>query len=332
MNKLQNVGIGRKTIRYFLSDETLCLGTKEAPPTSDFYRPLVFHEAYFPQETPDKAKVYMTEFQVDWLVDELYARIAGKGGNTPFSQVDVDRSQRIHRNSFAAIRKISFANNVASFRRKCGLSVITKPITAPAGVPVIPVQPLLALPSDSTSTPQDVRTASSSKISSPASSHPTAAAFHHQSRSKIIALPDPPRAVPPAVVSFQGLSRTERQAFQRAYREANLVQQIAYLKACLPVYRQLYEYIVMNGGSVLACDVESWTEDADVLLELGLAWKQWMVVDGAGSVQSGNDHYSEILLHGNCQTLLRSVVTVIEETVQYRNEEIEATRYVRYTR
>ena len=46
----------------------------------------------------------------------------------------------------------------------------------------------------------------------------------------------------------------------------------------------------------MACDVESWTEDADVLLELGVAWHTWSPqgVGGKGKRLSGNAHFSEL--------------------------------------
>ena len=109
-----------------------------------------------------------------------------------------------------------------------------------------------------------------------------------------IALPSIPSVDHSAITAPSGLTKASRQALVQQQRQAALAAHIKHQKLCLPVYRKFYQHLIQYGGCAMACDVESWTEDADVLLELGLAWKKWVVKEGRGSIASGSEHYSAL--------------------------------------
>jgi hypothetical protein len=291
MKKLLDLDAGKKKIRYYLSDEVLCLGTTEAPITSEFSRPLVYIEAYTSLHpihgTPQDVQIYMTEYQVSWLVDQIYMKLGDKidsgiglnvnerrkkiykddSDGLKFKDIEVDPAQRVKKDSFLAMRKVCFAKDVAKFRARCGLLPLSN-----GGVPDAP------RPTSHTS-PAVFPTLAHS-AAPPGTSLPA------------IIVPPSPIPPPPAAAqstSFQSLTRAERQAQLRAQ---HLAQHIAYQKQNLPIAKLLYENIKQYGGTALACDVESWTEDADILLELGMAWYTW--TPGGKQKKSRGSRYSRL--------------------------------------
>jgi hypothetical protein len=306
MEKLLSLGQGIRKVKYYLSDEVLCLGCPNAPVTSEFSRPLVYLEAYKRGEAPSSAQVYMTARQAAWLADELFAAMLGsvsdrdkQRSRMTFDDLDTDKSRVVRGADFEAARKVSFKDGVVTFRRRCGLPITTplmqkgatkqmketrlekgketgSAAVAPIATAGVTKKPELAEPA---STPQvkDLPSASQS----------------HKSTAR---LPEKPLSPPPSFpTSFAGLTKAERAARMQAYRDAVNAHHVATQKAALPQYRNLYSNIERLGGAALSCDVESWTEDANVLLELGMAWYTWapgQTVDESER-DGGSQHYSE---------------------------------------
>lgn len=302
-------GISKRRVRFLLSDETLCLGTSQAPITSEFSRPLVFVEAYLHSDSgPSDAKMYMSEYQVSWLVDEMYARSGEQGESShlgsgklkkqipEFERIDVDRSKMVLRSQFKMMRKISFENSVGTFRTRCKLPVTNVTLEMAAKK-----QEERRLANASKAERQARGTLAEPKVMSEKASAPCHI-LNDNARASVIASveshPSELRAAsaPPSQGtsgSFHSVHRLDRQARQQAIREQYLAQHIAQQKANLPLARRLFENIRTYGGAAIACDVESWTEDADVLLELGVSWVEWTGRSGKVEEKTGNHHWSE---------------------------------------
>lgn len=255
-----DLGLGKKRVRHYLSDEILCHGSPDAPVTSEFFRPLVFLEAYKHGCPPSSAGIYMSAKQVAWLQDELYATSApgGKNDKIIFADLQPDADKAVKMRDFAASRKVSFKGDTARFRLRCGVTTGVK--AAAAKAPSAPaVQPV--------------------QVSRPAEQQ---------------VQPGPARGP----TSFASLTRAERTARTAAAREEALRAHIAIQKAALPAWRRLYRNLERLGGAALSCDVESWTEDADVLLELGLAWFTWTPTgDGETTERDGGSRHFSMLRH-----------------------------------
>ena len=254
---LLDLGLGKKRVRHYLCDEILCHGSPEAPITSEFSRPLVFLEAYKQNILPSSAEIYMSAAQVSWLQDELYATSAsGKNEKLRFSDLKPDEGRAVQMKEFAATRKVSFKGDTARFRLRCGATAPLKPKVANT------------------------------------TSMPSAATIQ-----SVAAKAEPTEAQPKAApTSFISLNRAYRAARALAAREEALKAHISAQKAALPAWRRFYRNLERLGGAALSCDVESWTEDADVLLELGLAWFTWTPDDKGENTEreGGTRHFGKL--------------------------------------
>lgn len=296
MEQLLANGVGRKRVKFYLSDETLCLGTSEAPVTSIFRRPTVFYEAYLRGEDVSAAKVYLTDYQVDWLVDELYSKQGACNAKLEYRLFDVDRTRAVSRTDFAASRRVTFANAVAKFREKCGLSPsMTLPKPKEAKKPPSNARPQQSassanLPQVSAPVPTPQQHPCSAPTSLTADSQMSSALASSQA---VLNGNPPSTASSPPSYSIPSM-KVDRRLRQQALREEMLSKHVAMQKANLPFAQRFYRNLARYGGVAMACDVESWTEDADVLLELGIAWKRWRrAADGTVVQEGGQRHYSE---------------------------------------
>jgi hypothetical protein len=331
MQKLLELDLGKRKVRFYLSDEVLCLGTDSAPIMSEFHSGLTFYEAYRhtngEEGSSESASVYMSEGQVTWLVDELYSSLGTKNKKLKFDQVDVDRNMRVQLKEFKAIRKISFKNNVASFRRRCGIPMMNIALMkekekerkeiknqmnftqnwkqSPKGEISMQANGTNSYAASSSSSPvrngilpparipPSLHTGSKSPQSTGSPSPtdlPTAA-----QATPVAESPTSPSTVSSAPKAFTSLTRAERQARLQAQRAEALRLHLVEQRSALPINRQLYRNLERYGGAALACDVESWTEDAEVLLELGMAWFVWEPRDGGVTERDGgSSHYSEL--------------------------------------
>lgn len=335
MQQLLALDVGKRKIRYYLSDETLCLGTPLAPITSPFRSGMTFYEAYTREGGSSSTRMYMSEEQVNWLVDELYSNLGVKNSKLVYEDVDIHRTYALPLEAFDQIRRVRFQNNVAAFRQRCGIALFNtaasarqlgkdSKLTAPTyhsqgwtgGAKFAKVNAATSNKKDSGARNDSVRTAGTSPTSIATVTGNTSVAGPSlaktpttESTAPGLALPDAAVAVstpapstsaaPPT--SFTSLTKAERQARLQARREAALRAHLQVQRAALPAQRRLYQNIQKFGGAALACDVECWTEDADVLLELGMAWMFWVPQgDGATERDGGCRHYSEYRIAGNC--------------------------------
>lgn len=308
MQKLLELDIGKRKIRYWLSDEVLCLGSQLAPITSEFSNGLSFYEAYKQDNPPESASVYMSEDQVIWLVDELYSSLGAKNSKLTYEDVNIDTGRKLVLKEFKAIRRVSFKNNVARFRKRCGIPIITKAMTAESKIHQVEGKTSSKQNWKQASMARVEAAAAAAKISeeanpalgSPTSLLPSSTARVTENRTKPSSpqLADcPVAATPEAPKAFVTLTRAERQARLQAQREEMLRKHLEQQRLALPAQRRFYRNLERYGGAALACDVESWTEDAEVLLELGMAWFIWTpssTRDGAIMERDGGScHYSE---------------------------------------
>ena len=300
MQQLLDLGCSKRKVRFFLSDETLCLGTSEAPITSEYQRPLIFHEAYLINGTPATAQIYMTDYQVDWLVDEFYTNASGAVDDRKMEihNFEVDKKKAVKRTDFGAIRKICFAKNVASFRSKCGLASINV-ASKKTSSPVAAKSPSFPATSTVASKKAALQQSEMPDVSQSPSLLTSAAITSTLSLPSVRPSSSPvktPMPSPPKPTSYQSLNRSERQLRQLALREESLKQHISQQQENFPRAQRLYQQMKKHGGTAMACDVESWTEDADVLLELGISWYRWSPeqVKGSQRRESGNSHYSKL--------------------------------------
>lgn len=328
MQKLLELDLGKRKIRYWLSDEVLCLGSQTAPITSEFSSGLSLYEAYKHGQEPSSASVYMSEEQVTWLVDELYSALGAKNSKITYEDINIDEGKKVSLKDFVALRPVSFRNNVAGFRRKCGIPMITKAMMAEQkqsnGVNTLAVQQrqtngsnlgrmqtsALSSPTVQSNTrntldsaerassglhgtPRPRETESVSQSVSYLHEAGLKAGFEGSTAVKSQAQAKPPDATAPK--AFVSLTKAERQARLQAQREELLRKHLEQQRISLPSHRRFYRNLVKYGGAALACDVESWTEDAEVLLELGMSWIIWEPSEGNVSGrkrEGGNCHYS----------------------------------------
>ena len=214
----------------------------------------------------------MSASQVAWLQDQLYATSApGNNEKLKFQDLKADEGRAVKMKEFAASRKVCFKGDTARFRLRCGFKTPVKAVPKPVA-------------------------ASSAVLASPAVAMDPMAASHPVA---LTAIP----ATKPAPTSYASLTRAERLARTQAAREEALAAHIATQKAALPAWRRFYRNLERLGGAALSCDVESWTEDAEVLLELGLAWFTWSPTgDGKTTERDGGSRHlsTSISLRGRC--------------------------------
>lgn len=319
MQKLLALDLGKRKIRYWLSDEVLCLGSPLAPITSEVSSGLSFYEAYKHNAAPESASVYMSEEQVVWLVDELYSSLGAKNSKLTYADVDIDTKHRVQLREFKAIRRVSFRNNVAGFRRRCGLQMITKAMMA-ENMPVAADKnsglkqnwkqaPKIAaseLPASITAAVTGTQ-AAAKDVAAKEATNSVLTPHSNSDLSTKATTPEGRQSSTPTTIllqseaspppkAFVSLTRAERQARLQAQREEVLRKHLAQQRAALPAHRRFYRNLEKYGGAALACDVESWTEDAEVLLELGMAWFVWRPSESRVEVterDGGSCHYSE---------------------------------------
>lgn len=324
MQKLLELDLGKRKIRYWLSDEVLCLGSQTAPITSEFSSGLSFYEAYKHGQEPSSASVYMSEEQVTWLVDELYSALGAKNSKITYEDINIDEGKKVLLKEFVALRPVSFRNNVAGFRRKCDIPMITKAMMAEQkqskGTNTLAVQQgqtngsnlgrmqtsALSSPivqSTARNTLDSAERASSGLHGTPRPKETESVSHLHEAGLKVgvqgsTAVGSQAQVKPPdttAPKAFVSLTKAERQARLQAQREELLRKHLEQQRISLPSHRRFYRNLVKYGGAALACDVESWTEDAEVLLELGMSWIIWEPSEGNVSGrkrEGGNCHYS----------------------------------------
>lgn len=255
----------------------LCLGSDNVPIASEFRHGLIFHEAFFPGQSAPDAQLYLTLAQAEFLVDEVYAK-AGIGNPLPFEAFDMDRTKIVQKHTFAGIRRVAFKNDIGSFRSRGKLPVSTKQANA-------------AVPPGVTENNGKGKEAAHPAVPSGLSAEKDAPT------SQINSGAVPGRA-------RQGYNpsslRIDKQLAKAHLRDQELEVHIAAQKRYFPLAQKVYRNLKKKGGAALAVDVESWTEDADVLLEVGAAWFTW--TDGAEK-QGGSRHWSESL---HCGDLLLS--------------------------
>jgi hypothetical protein len=269
----------------------------------------------------------MSEEQVIWLVDELYSSLGAKNSKLKYEDVNIDTNRKISLNEFKGIRKIGFRNNVAGFRRKCGIPIVTKaaiahhkaingPSTASMRIKqnwangALPPKQAVSTPDVSDNKrdsalqtlertfPNSATTAAQCalpvKDSSPVDGPPSTT---ENGESVSTTNPQPGTvSTPAAPKSFASLTKAERQARLQARRDEELRKHLEQQRISLPSHRRFYRNLERYGGAALACDVESWTEDAEVLLELGMAWFVWSPSDqdeGVMERDGGSCHYSK---------------------------------------
>lgn len=318
MQKLLALELGKRKIRYWLSDEVLCLGSPLAPITSEFSSGLSFYEAYKHNAAPESASVYMSEEQVVWLVDELYSSLGAKNSKLTYGEVDIDTEHKVELKEFKAIRRVSFRNNVAGFRRRCGIPMITKAMMAEnkpgaadknSGLkqnwkqaPKIAASPpptsttATVAGTQGAATDTSAKEATNSVLAPHSNSDWTTQATTPEGRQSSTPTTSLQSGASPPPKAFVSLTRAERQARLQAQREEVLRKHLAQQRAALPAQRRFYRNLEKYGGAALACDVESWTEDAEVLLELGMAWFVWAPSESKAEVterDGGSCHYSE---------------------------------------
>lgn len=290
--------MGKKRLRHYLSDEVLCHGSPEAPIVSEFSRPLVFLEAYKHNNPPSSAELYMSAAQVAWLQGELYATSAPSGRSTSLTYADLqpDAAKAIKLRQFAATRKVCFQGDTARFRLRSGDGTAAK---AAAKLSLAQANAIVRSPA-----------------AEPSNLDP------HMRPNQA-----PLRTLKPAPTSYVSLTRAERAVRAAAAREEALAAHIAAQKAALPSWRRFYRNLERLGGVALSCDVECWTEDADVLLELGLAWLTWTPTgDGKTTARDGGArHFSTRFLRryvfrAEYSSSHRGDPTVSQRGAQARNQ------------
>ena len=264
----------------------------------------------------------MNEEQVNWLVDQLYSILGSKNSKLTYEDINIDLNKKVELKDFKAFRRISFRNNVAGFRRRCGIPILTKAAMAEqkakattvahthvkqnwsngALIPKVsnagPLESATSSPishkeanviNEATQT-ATVNTTSSSEAETSDNN------FTNQSNNASISSLPIDSTPMPAPKSFVSLTRAERQARLQGQREEALRKHLDQQRNLLPSQRRFYRNMERYGGAALACDVESWTEDAEVLLELGMAWFVWTpsgAEDGSMERDGGSCHYSE---------------------------------------